>query len=224
LTVVALSDKPQAVKLMRIVLQHFCFKMFGTMGFTLVFFIAYLFLLRHPLFPVRIVPVTWLDRAIAFEPAALPVYLSLWCYVSLPPVLMLTRGEIVRYGWRIGLLSVAGLAIFLFWPNAVPPADIDWARYPQVGFLKHVDTAGNACPSLHVATAVFSCIWLFWRLRRLGLGVLIQCGNLLWCLAIVYSTMAIKQHMAIDVLAGIILACGCAGLTGLREHACRVGH
>lgn len=215
-------EKLQPPALLGTVFTHFWFKMFGTMGFTLVFFLAYLYLLRHPAGPVSLIPTTWPDRLIGFQPAALPVYLSLWCYVSLPPILMLRRQEIIAYGWRIGGLCLAGLAIFYFWPNAIAPAQIDWHRYPEVAFLKSVDSAGNACPSLHVATAVFSALWLHWRMRLLRLGSAVQWLNLAWCVAIAYSTMAVKQHVALDVLAGTLLGLLAAQVCQLKAHALRI--
>lgn len=185
---------------------HFWFKAFGTTIFTLVFFSAYVFLLKHPAYSVTYIPPTALDRLIGVEPFTLPFYLSLWLYVSLPPMLMTTRREVVEYGaWAAGLCLVA-LTIFYFWPTAVPSAHVDWTRYPGMAFLKGVDASGNACPSLHVATAVFSWFWLQRQLPALGFGRGTRIFNTLWCAAIVYSTMATKQHMALDVLAGIALA------------------
>jgi len=74
-----------------------------------------------------------------------------------------------------------------------------------------MDATGNACPSLHVATAVFSCLWLHWRIPSIGLGSKARLLNIFWCFAISYSTLAIKQHVAIDVLAGsamgLLFAC-----------------
>ncbi|MBV8679515.1 MAG: phosphatase PAP2 family protein [Aquitalea sp.] len=201
------------------VFTRFWFKMFGTMGFTLVFFIAYVYLLHHPAAPVIIVPTTRLDGLVTFQPWALPIYLSLWAYVSLPPVLMHSHREIVAYGFKVALPCLTGLAIFYFWPNAIAPAAIDWQQYPGVAFLKNVDTAGNAFPSLHVATAVFSCLWLHWRLQGLQWGRTVQWVNIIWCLAIAYSTMAVKQHVALDVLAGTLLGVLSALLCGLKNHA-----
>ena len=193
-------------RVLSIVTAHFWFKCFGTTGFTVVFILAYVFLLKHPAYPVTIIPATALDRLIGVEPLALPLYLSLWLYVSLPPMLMTTRQAIVEYGMWIGGLCIVALTIFYFWPSAIPPAHIDWARYPGMAFLKGIDTAGNACPSLHVATAMFSWFWLNRRLPALGLGRGIQIFSACWCAAIVYSTMATKQHVALDVAAGIGLA------------------
>jgi membrane-associated phospholipid phosphatase len=191
-------------------MAHFWFKCFGTMGFTSVFFIAYVYLLKNPASPVVVMPLTIVDRWVAFEPMALPLYLSLWIYVSLPPIFMQTRREIIHYGLRIGGLCLVALVIFYFWPSAVPPADIDWSIYPGVAFLKGVDAAGNACPSLHVATAAFSGIWLNRQLGELGCGRLTLIGNGLWVAGIVYSTLATKQHVSLDVIAGLLLGIAAA--------------
>lgn len=186
------------------------------MGFTLVFFSAYIYLLKNPASQVAVMPLLAMDRWVGFEPLALPVYLSLWVYVSLPPMFLLTRRELVEYGVWIGSLCLVALGIFYLWPSAVPPANIDWAQYPGVAFLKGVDAAGNACPSLHVATAVFSAFWLHWLLPTVGLGRGIRLLSALWCVAIAYSTMATKQHVAVDVIAGAALGIGVAWLSRAR--------
>lgn len=199
-------------------LAHFWFKCIGTCAFLLLFFAAYVTLLRHPLFAVRVMPVTAVDRAIAFDPPFLPVYASLWLYVSLPAVLMATRAQVAIYGiWMAGLCGT-GLGVFLLWPTAVPAPDIVWDAYPTVAFLKNVDAAGNACPSLHVASAVFAGALLDRQLRGFGLGVAAALLNTLWCLAILYSTLATKQHVAVDVLAGALLG-GCFAWASARRRA-----
>lgn len=214
-----MTNSTKAHDIRTMVLTHFCFKMFGTMGFTFLFFVCYVYLLKYPSFQTTTIPATWLDQVVQFQPLALPAYLSLWLYVSIPPILMVTRWQIVTYGLRISALCLFALTIFYFWPNAVPPANIDWAKYPGVAFLKSVDAAGNACPSLHVATAVFSALWLYWRLRDIGAGLAIQIINIIWCILIAYSTLATKQHVALDVFAGVTLAVAIAWLTQLKRHA-----
>ncbi|NDU87895.1 MAG: phosphatase PAP2 family protein [Ferrovum sp.] len=176
------------------------------MGFVAVFFSLYVFLLKHPSYPITFIPSTPVDQLIGVEPWTLPVYLSLWLYVSLPAMLMTTKQEIIEYGLWMSGLCLAGLVIFYFYPTAVPPTNIDWTRYPSLAFMKKMDAAGNACPSLHVATATAVCIWLHRRLPLAELGPGAVVWNLLWWGAIVYSTMATKQHMVLDVVAGIALA------------------
>jgi membrane-associated phospholipid phosphatase len=201
------------------VFTQFWFKMFGTMGYTALFFVIYIYLLRHTIDQTTSIPKIWLDDLVKFRPSMLPVYLSLWLYVSIPPMLMVTRRHVIDYGIRISAPCAFAFTIFYLWPNAVPVTNIDWAQYPGVAFLKGVDAAGNACPSLHVATAVFSAMWLYWRLKKLEVGRAIQIGNIAWCIAIAYSTLATKQHVAIDVFAGAVLGVAMAWLTRLKQHA-----
>ena len=101
-------------------------------------------------------------------------------------------------------------------PTVVPVPDIDWSRYPDMNFLKNIDAAGNACPSLHVATALFSSLWLHRSLRRINGPCWLMAVNALWCAGIIYSTMAIRQHVAVDVAAGILLG-AIAALLSLRQ-------
>jgi membrane-associated phospholipid phosphatase len=187
------------------ILTHFWFKCFGTMGFIAIFFSAYIYLLKNPAHPVTVMPATWIDSVVTFHPFALAIYVTLWLYVSLPVVLMQTRGEIAGFGLWMGGVCLAAIAVFYCWPSAVPPANIDWAAYPGMAFLKGVDSAGNAFPSLHVATAVFTGIWLNRQLTAIGLGRVARSVNVSWCVLIVYSTLATKQHVAIDAIAGVLL-------------------
>ena len=173
----------------------------ATLGMTL-FFVAYFWVLHHPLFPVTTMPLTAVDRLIRFRPEALPLYLSLWFYVTLVPALLIDRRELVSYALVATGMSVIGLGIFLLWPTTVFWPDADWSQHPAFAFLQSVDASGNACPSLHVAFAVFTAIWLGRLLRQMGAGHGMCAFNWLWCLGILYSTVAIRQHVALDVLAG----------------------
>lgn len=184
--------------------HHLWLKAIGTTVVMTVFFVGYFEILRAPLFPATLVPLTALDRWIPFQPAALPVYASLWVYVSLPPAFFVDRRRLIAYGWAIGGLCATGLAIFYFLPTATPAALVNWDDYPGFALLKGLDTNGNACPSLHVATAVFSGLWLHRHLRDMGAGAALHLGNTLWCAGIVYSTLATKQHVALDVFAGLL--------------------
>jgi membrane-associated phospholipid phosphatase len=179
--------------------------MLGTILGMAAFFVVYFQLLRHPLYPVTIIPLTAVDRLIGFRPEALPLYLSLWLYVSLAPALLIDRRELVSYGLAAVGLSVIGLGLFLFWPTAVPRPDVAWSQHPAFAFLQSIDASGNACPSLHVAFAVFTAVWFERLWRQMGAGRLVRVFNWLWCLGILYSTIAIRQHVSLDVLAGAVL-------------------
>lgn len=191
--------------------RHFLLKAVGISAFMTLFFVAYFHLLNHPIRPVRPMPLTAVDRALPFTPAALPLYLSLWVYVSLPPTLIACRRELERYGAVIGLVCLTGLACFLLWPTAVPAMVLDWQDFPGADLLQGIDAAGNACPSLHVATAAFSAMWLDRQLRELAAPAPVRWVSILWGIAIVLSTLLTRQHVFLDVVAGTAL--GLVGAT-----------
>ncbi|MHB1237895.1 MAG: phosphatase PAP2 family protein [Gallionella sp.] len=204
---------PWHIQILTRMRSHFFLKTSGITLFMLAFFTGYIYLLKHPVFAVTVMPVTALDDAVGFHPYSIFLYVSLWLYVSLPPALFSTRRELINYGWAVGGLCLAGLACFLLWPTAVPPANIDWANSYGFSMLKGVDATGNACPSLHVATAVFSAAWLGRQLLEVGAPRVVRISNWLWCAGIAYSTLATKQHVAVDMLAGIVLGALAAALS-----------
>ncbi|MHB1667011.1 MAG: phosphatase PAP2 family protein [Thiomonas sp.] len=205
-----------ALQTWRTMMRHVWFKSIGTTAFTWVFFLAYFDLLKHPNGAVTVMPMTALDRWIGFQPWALPFYFSLWLYVSLPPALMATRREIIGFGARMAIVCLIGLGVFYVWPTQVPAFPINWAQHPGFAILRGVDAAGNACPSLHVATAVFAAFWLDWMVPALGFGRRMRCLNMLWCALIVFSTLATKQHVVVDAIAGALLGASVAWATRPR--------
>ena len=209
------QQMPWYLQAAAVIPRHVYLKGIGTTLFISLFFGAYFYLLKEPAYPTTVMPITLLDRLIGFQPLALPMYISLWVYVSLPPVLLSTRRELYGYGMAMAGTCLSGLIVFYFWPTAVPAADIDWTQYPGVDFLKNMDASGNACPSLHVTTAIFSGIWLHHLLRRFGGPPWILIFNWIWCIGIIYSTLATRQHVAVDVLVGLVLGVMAAYLSML---------
>ncbi len=184
----------------------------GTTLFMAIFFYSYFAVLHQPIYPVVTMPLTIVDHWVAFWPPAFYAYASLWVYSSLMPALQPSFLKLVAYGCGIGLLCLIGLVCFLFFPTAVPYAAMDWFNDPQLSLLRKLDMTGNACPSLHVAAALFTAICLHSLLRRIGCPVWLIAVSWLWCALIVYSTLAIKQHVMWDVVAGVLLALPIAAL------------
>lgn len=180
-------------------------KALGTMSFMALFFWGYFSVMREPLQTPLIMPLTVVDDWVAMTPLAYPVYVSLWVYVSLPPALLKSLRPLLQFGVWIAALCLFCLGVFWVLPTAVPATLIDWSQYPEMAVIKGIDAAGNACPSLHVASAVFSGIWLERIFRSVGVPLALRWLNMLHCLAILWSTMATRQHVALDVLAGVVV-------------------
>ena len=192
--------------------RHLPIKIVGTTVVIMLFFVAYRHLLDHPRYPVTEMPLTLLDDLVRFWPPALILYVSLWVYVTVPSALLPSVRELLYYTGTIGAVCLVGLACFFLWPTAVPPPAVDRAGYPGFNVLTGLDAAGNACPSLHVATALFAAVWLDALLREMGAGRAVRGASWTWGVGIVYSAMATKQHVALDVLAGAILGLAGAAL------------
>lgn len=184
---------------------HAWIKATGTMTFMLLFFWGYFSVMRYPLRPPVEMPVTAIDAWFAPSPLAFPVYASLWVYVSIPPALFSRFRTLALFGFWIALLCISCLVLFWLWPTSVPRFAVDWSAYPGMSLIKGVDAGGNACPSLHVASAAFAAAWLDRLLRGVGAPAVVRGANLLHCAAIVWSTMATRQHVFLDVVAGLVV-------------------
>lgn len=197
---------------MRRLRTHTIAKMLATMLGIGAFFVAYFWVLRHPFFPPTLMPLTALDRLIELQPGFLPLYFSLWLYVSIAPALLGSGRELASYGVGALAISVIGLGLFMLWPTATPPFALAGPVPPSMQFLRDVDLAANACPSMHVAFAVFTALWLARLLGEMRTGLALQAFSAVWCTGIVYSTLATRQHVLLDVLAGAALGAAVAGL------------
>lgn len=188
-------------------------KAVGTTGFMVLFFWGYFTVLHNPLTPPRVMPVTWLDTWIGFSPSAFPAYVSLWVYVSLAPAVLGNLRSLLGFGLWMGWLCAFCLAIFWLFPTSTPSFPIDWSAYPEFALIKGLDAAGNAFPSLHVASAVFSAFWLNRAFGQIGAPKALQWLNALQCSVIIWSTIATRQHVVLDALGGVIVGAVFAALS-----------
>ncbi|MFD1709264.1 phosphatase PAP2 family protein [Ottowia sp. GY511] len=195
-------------------------KALGNTVFLVVFFQLYLAIQKHPAFEVAQIPATDVDHWIGFQPWAIGLYLSLWVYTALPVALQPDKQRLVGYGVAMTVLCVLGLVVFYLWPSSVSEAvGPRPAGNALFAMLYAVDSNGNACPSLHVAASVMSCLWLHAILRKVAAPAWLYIVNLLWCAGIVFSTMATKQHLLLDVIAGALLGIAVGWLSVRRRGA-----
>jgi membrane-associated phospholipid phosphatase len=177
----------------------------GITVLTAVFFAGYFFVQQHAARPPVVVPLSVVDMWIPFNAPALLAYVSLWVYIGCGPGLQPTRAATRAYGLWLSLMCLAGLFIFYMWPTQTPAIQLPPTQFPGVALLHRIDRTSNACPSMHVAVAVFTAIRVWEVLQQMRTPVWLHAINIVWVLLIVYSTLAVKQHVLWDVLAGTLL-------------------
>jgi membrane-associated phospholipid phosphatase len=201
----ATGSRPRwAAELGMRVRRSFVLTLIGTTVFIGLFFIGYFYVQRHPAYTPIMMPVTPLDLMIPFQPNALLAYVSLWIYVGAGPGLQRTFTELAVYSLWMAGLCITGLAIFYFWPTQTPPLT-DPSTFSAFAVLHRLDKAGNACPSMHVAVAIFTLGRVDEVLRSTRSPLWLRLVNVAWFAVIAYSTLAVKQHVALDDAAGALL-------------------
>lgn len=181
-------------------------KMIGTTLGISGFFFLYFWVMHNPLWEPAVMPLTRLDHWVGVSDDAMLLYGSLWFYISLAPAFAKDKAELRACARDAALMAGIGLLVFWFFPTVVPVFPVDWSRYPSLQFLKAADAGGNAFPSLHVAFAVLTAVLLARQLRAVGAPAWVRAVNVLWAAGIVYSTLATRQHVLLDVLGGTLLA------------------
>ena len=120
--------------------------------------------------------------------------------------LILKDGEgFRRYMWSIMATFLVSTLICVLFPNgqdlrpAVMPRDNIFCDL--VAYTYSLDTNTNVFPSVHVVGVIdaWFAVWHARGLRKWGW----RWGTALYGLAVIASTMFIKQHAVIDVLAGL---------------------
>ena len=174
---------------------------------------------RVPLLEVNItVPAIWvhcqLDDVIPFCKYAIVPYFAWFAWIPFTLFYLLRHGERSDF-WRVCLCLFAGMTIALscyvllptglaLRPYRVYGSDI-FARL--VRMLYAVDSSKNVCPSIHVLNTV--TLMIGYRRSRCfdepGRRWMRPAANVLG-MAIILSTMLLKQHSCIDVVLGAALA------------------
>jgi membrane-associated phospholipid phosphatase len=171
--------------------------------------VPYFTLQRLDAFPPRTPPVLPIDGWISFEPAWIWAYLSIALLVPLAPLLATRKEDLARYAKGLTLLCLACFAAFLFFPVHGPRPEPIADQHAIYELLVSWDRPSNSLPSLHAGLVVYSLLFAFRVLwADLGTAGRVSLGStgMLWGALILYSTLATRQHWAIDLPAGVFLA------------------
>jgi len=180
-------------------------KMTGTTLGISLFFVLYFWVMHSKAGQAVTVPMTAVDGWISVSEYALLPYASLWLYVSLAPAFAADKASLRMYVAGALAIALLGLATYWLFPTVTPAFGVDWSQYPALEMLKASDRGGNAFPSLHVAFAAYTVVVIERELRSPAAPPWAHGLNWTWCAAIVYSTLATRQHVLIDVVGGLLL-------------------
>ena len=153
-----------------------------------------------------------LDQYIPFLPVFIIPYLFWFVYIALPGMYFLfcEREEFCRLMY----FGMIGMTVFLLisyvYPNglAIRPEHLagDSVFIKLTRYVYSVDTSTNVLPSIHV----FNSIGIYLAVKdsdNLRKKKGIRYASLTITVLIILSTMFVKQHSVVDVIAGLLLSC-----------------
>lgn len=144
---------------------------------------------------------TAVDRAIPFSTNWILIY-SMAYPVCLSPVFLVTLPRLRTACAAYTLAICASLITFVAFPVFIhrPPADPDALGAALMAFTRWIDQPFNCFPSLHVSLDFLAAFITSTERPRAGRALLAG------AVVISFSTMVVKQHYFLDLIAGVLLA------------------
>lgn len=153
---------------------------------------------------VWLMPEASLDRAIAFDPSAIWIYLSFFLIIPFA-YFHAEEKRVYRLLRSMQLSACVACCVFVFLPTSLShPAYLgEGISIDALRLLSMLDVPTNCLPSLHAALTVSSVLALCSRQQPFR-SILV----LLWGIGITVSIVELRRHRAIDVGAGLALGVG----------------
>ncbi|MEI6092060.1 MAG: phosphatase PAP2 family protein [bacterium] len=142
------------------------------------------------------------EKLIPFIDWTVWVYISDYVFIGVAFILLSDRDNMNKIYYSQIFLLFVSMFIFFIFPTTYPRPQVEYSGF--TGFflqlLHSSDSPGNACPSIHVAMTFLG-----------GYGFIKEKKNLfpffmIWAVLISLSTLTVKQHYVVDVIAGFIMS------------------
>lgn len=187
-------------------LKDFLIRLYSGLILSIWIVMPYALLQRFSIYDIIWVQPSAFDNAIPLN------YHSLWFYLSLPLLIFgvgffAERQVYLRYLYAIGWTTMAAHMVFFLLPNGLARDGIDVSSAPAAyQWVVSVDAPRNAFPSLHVALSILAGIMASSskNYSKLARGFI-----WFWVLGICWSTIAVRQHIIVDVIGGTVIAAAC---------------
>ncbi len=143
-----------------------------------------------------------LDNQIPFLRWTIWFYVSQYLIIPFSFVLVKKTENYTSMFYSMLLATLFSCTIFLLYPTSINrPETLDSSLIDTVRWLLYqLDSPTNCFPSLHVALACLSGVFIAREYRWFGIV------SWIWSSLIIISTMTLKQHYVIDVIGGIAIA------------------
>ncbi len=177
--------------------QRVGYGLIATLLECLVYFSIPLFQWRE----VYILPRSSLDFAIPFDEWAIIPYISLY-FLILYAFLKSPSVAVPRLCKNICIVAGIAAIFYFFFPTRLERVDVAMSMdslSQMIRLLYSFDTPLNCFPSQHCAIAVL-CVAALMDTNKTENFV-----YFLWGLLIIWSTIAVQQHVTIDAVAGILI-------------------
>jgi len=152
----------------------------------------------------------WLDNVIPFCEFFVMPYVLWYPFLGGVAIFLLIRDEkgFCRYMWSLILSLSFCLAFYIVFPNGqdLRPSSFDRVNVftAFVRNLYSIDSNLNVLPSMHVVGTIAPTVSLLMN-REAGKKLYIRVSSIVLCILICFSTVFIKQHSIVDVVAGAVL-------------------
>jgi membrane-associated phospholipid phosphatase len=151
---------------------------------------------------------TPLDKFIPFVSAFSVPYLLLFPYIAYAGVVLFHAPVSLEYYAAMALAMCSASVVWFLFPSKMARPSVKGSTIFEKIVLKiyHGDSHANAFPSSHVFTSCITSYYLAVTFPTIGIPLWIFGAT------VAISTVLIKQHFAVDVVAGIVWTYACISL------------
>lgn len=148
---------------------------------------------------VWIVPETYIDTLIPFDPAGIWLYLAFYIYIPYA-FLVADAARVNPMALAFVISAVISGIVFMIIPSSMvyPKVQSDGYSTLILNFVMQTDTPQNCLPSLH-GSLLTICTMAIWDERKRIRNV----ACLLMTLFMYYAIIQVRRHLFIDLVAGI---------------------